>query len=170
MNHRIPTITILGLMMLPALLVAQPPGFGEFHGPEAARGPGSDRRLEAAADYLELTDGQRVEWEELLDNHKQLAQQDREEIGALREQFRYLAETEDPDLAELGGIALTMYRRAEAMRSHRTELTDQLASILTPDQLEKFEALQTARETLRPRGNRNRPHRSPRPDSNSGTD
>jgi hypothetical protein len=63
-----------------------------------------------------------------------------------------------------------MHRRAEAVRSHRTELTDQLASILTPDQLERFEALQTAREALRPRGKRNRPHRGARPDSNSGTD
>lgn len=170
MNHRIPTTTIFGLILLPMLLAAQPPGIEEFHGREGAPAPGSDRRLEAAADYLELTDGQRVEWEERLDNHKQIAQQEWQEIASLREQFRFLAETEAPDLAELGGIALTMHRRSEAMRSHRTELTDQLASILTPDQLERFEALQTAREALRPRGKRNRPHRGARPDSNSGTD
>jgi Spy/CpxP family protein refolding chaperone len=170
MTHRIPATTILGLMMLPMLLAAQPPGIGEFHGPEGARVPGSDRRLEVAADYLELTDGQLVEWEGLLDSHRQTAQQEWQEIASLREQFRYLAETEDPDLAELGGLALTIHQRSEAMRSLRTELNDQLASILTPDQLEKFEALRTARETFRPRGKRNRPHRGARPDSSSGTD
>ena len=82
----------------------------------------------------------------------------------------FLAGTQDPDLTELGSLALTMHRGAEAMRNGRTGLNAELASILTPDQLEKFEALETARETVRPRGRKGRLHRSAKPDSGAGSE
>jgi len=168
MRNRTSTITIIGLMILPMALCAQPPGAEGFPGPEEKRYPGGDRRLEAAADYLELTDGQLDEWEGLLDSHRQTVRQEWRDLAELRQQFRDLAETENPDLAELGSLALTMHRRAEAMRGDRSDLEDQLASILTPDQVEKFEALKIARETVRPRGKRGHPHRRARSDSSGG--
>jgi len=165
MSNKTLTFTVIGLMILPMALCAQPPAAGDFHGPEEERRAGGDRRLEAAVDYLELTDGQRVEWDGILENHRQTVRQEWQDLAELRQQFGDLAETENPDLTELGSLALTMHRRAEAMRGGRSELSDQLASILTPDQVEKFEALKTARETIRPRGKRGRPHRGPEPDS-----
>jgi len=168
MRYRTLTITLIGLMILPVALCAQPPGAEGSHGPEDERFPGGERRLEIAADYLELTDGQLVEWEGILDSHRETTRKEWQALAELRQQFRDLAETETPDLAELGSLALTMHRGAEAMQSGRSDLDNQLASILTPDQAEKFEALKTARETVRPRGNRGRPHRRVKPDSGGG--
>ena len=168
MRYRTLTITLIGLMILPVALCAQTPGAEGFHSPEEERFPGGERRLEIAADYLELTDGQLVEWEGILDSHRETTRKERQDLAELRQQFRDLAETENPDLAELGSLALTMHRHAEAMHRGRSDLDNQLASILTPDQAEKFEALKTARETVRPRGNRGRPARRAKPDSGGG--
>ncbi|NHZ73245.1 MAG: periplasmic heavy metal sensor [Nitrospirae bacterium] len=165
MSNKTLIVTVIGLMILPLALYAQPPGAGGFHGPEEGHFPGGERRLEAAADYLELTDGQRVEWEGILDSHRETVRQEWQDRADLRQQFRDLAEAENPDLTELGSLALTMHRRTEAMRSGRSDLNDQLASILTPDQVEKFEALKAARDTVHPRGKRGRPHHGARPDS-----
>lgn len=159
------TTIAIGIIILPVALIAQPPGAGEFPPPEGGRMPGGERRFEAAAEYLELTDGQRVEWEGLLDRHRETARREWQELAELRQQFRDLAETDDPDLTELGSLALAVHRRTEAMHGRRSDLTDELAAILTPDQVEKFEALKTARETMRPRGRKGRPQREGRPDS-----
>lgn len=168
MRYRTLTITLIGLMILPVALCAQPPGAEGFHRPEEERFPGGERRLEIAADYLELTDGQLVEWEGILDSHRETTRKEWQDLAELRQQFRDLAETENPDLAELGSLALTMHRHTEAIHRGRSDLDNQLASTLTPDQAEKFEALKTARETVRPRGNRGRPHRRAKPDSGGG--
>ena len=168
MTYRILTLTTLGALVLPLALAAQPPGAGGFMRPEGERFPGGERRLEAAAEYLELTDGQRVEWEGIFAQHRETVRQEWQELADLRQQFRLLADTQDPDLAELGSLALTMHRRTEAMREMRSSLEAQLASILTPEQLEKYEALKAARETVRPRGQRGRPHRGTKPDSGGG--
>jgi len=88
MSNKTLIATIIGLMILPMALYAQPPGIGGFHGPEEERFPGGDRRLEAAADYLELTDGQRVEWEGILDNHRETVRQEWQDLADLRQQFR----------------------------------------------------------------------------------
>jgi Spy/CpxP family protein refolding chaperone len=168
MSNRTLTVTVIGLIILPMALYGQSPRAEGFLCPQEGRFPDGDRRLEAAAEYLELTDGQQLEWEDTLDAHRQTVSQEWQDLAVLREQFRNLAETNDPDLAELGSLALTMHRRAEEMRGSRSDLNDQLASILTPDQSEKFEALKAARETVRPRGKRERPHRGARPDSGGG--
>ena len=162
-------IAAIGLVALPIALIAQPSGRERFPGEEEeGRLPGAERRLEAAADYLELTDGQRVEWEEILDLHRETVRQEWQELAEVRQQFRTLADTENPDLSELGALALTLHRGTEAMHDRRSRLDDELASILSPDQVEKFEALKTARETVRPRGKRGRSHREARPDSRDG--
>lgn len=168
MRNETLTFTLMGLMILPMALCAQPPGVEGFHGPDNQRYPGGDRRLEVAAEYLELTDGQLSEWEGILDSHRGTMRAEWQDLAELRQQFRDLAETENPDLATLGSLALTMHRRSEAMHRGRSDLDEQLAAILTPDQAEKFEALKTARETVRPRGNRGRAHRRAKPDSSGG--
>jgi Spy/CpxP family protein refolding chaperone len=162
MRHRILATAAIGLMVLPMAVYSQPHGGKGFFRPEGEHFLGGDRRLEAAAEYLELTDGQQVEWEGILERHRETVRLEWQGLAELRQQFRDLAETENPDLAELGGIALTMHRGTEAMRDMRSDLNEELQSILTPDQAEKFEALQAARETVRPRGERRRPHHGAR--------
>lgn len=168
MINRTLIVAAIGLITLPMTLNAQPSGRDRFPGDEDDRLPGSERRLEAAADYLELTDGQRVEWEEILDLHRQTVRQEWQDLAEVRQQFRSLADTENPDLSALGALALTLHRGTETMHDRRSSLDDELASILSPDQVEKFEALKTARETVRPRGKRGRPHREAGPDSGGG--
>ena len=165
MTSRILNLAAIGALILTCALVAQPPGGEGFMRPESGRSPGGERRLEAAAEYLQLTDDQRVEWQGILAQHRETVRREWQELADLRERFRFLAETQDPDLAELGSLALTMHRRSEAMRDLRFSLDERLTSILTPDQLERYEALETARETVRSRGHRGRPHRGAKPDS-----
>ncbi len=165
MKHRSLTLSILGLILLPMVLHAQPARPEGLAGSQEARVPGRHHRLEAAADYLQLTGGQRAEWEAVLDHHRQMLGQGWQEVESLRHDLGELAATEDPDLTELGSLALTIHRRSEALRSSRSDLADQLASILTPDQLERFEALKAAREMVRPRDRSGYPHRGARPDS-----
>jgi hypothetical protein len=156
------------MMALPMAVNAQPSGREHLSGDEEGRFPGAERRLEVAADYLELTDGQRIEWEGILDRHRETVRGEWQDLAEIRQQFRTLADTDSPDLAELGGLALTLHRGTEAMHARRSSLEDELASILSPDQVEKLEALKTARETVRPRGKRGHPHRESRPDWGGG--
>lgn len=169
MTNRTLIVATIGLMALPMILNAQAFGREHFPGDEEGRLPGAERRLEAAADYLELTDGQRVEWEQILDHHRETMRQEWQELAEIRQQFRTLADTDNPDLSELGGLALALHRGSETMHDRRSSLDRELASILSPDQVEKFEALKTARETVRPRGKRGRQHREARPESGGGS-
>ena len=169
MTNRTLIVATIGLMALPMILNAQPFGREHFSGDEQGRLPGAEWRLKAAADYLELTDGQRVEWEQILDHHRETVRLEWQELAEIRRQFRTLADTDTPDLSELGGLALALHRGSETMHDRRSSLDRELASILSPDQVEKFEALKTARETVRTRGKRGRPHREARPESGSGS-
>lgn len=145
---------------------AQPPDFAVFPGDEQARqGRWQGDRLERMTEYLELSDAQATEWQAIGEQHTEARVAHRERVGALREQFRQLAEHDNPDLEQVGQIALDLHREMETARSSRGELIQELEQILTPEQAERLAALRAAREMSGerrhrgPRGGKNRPER-----------
>ena len=148
---------------------AQPPDFAVFPGDEQARqgrqGRWQGDRLEKMTEYLELSDAQATEWQAIGEQHTEAMVAHRERVGALREQFRQLAEHDDPDLEQVGQIALDLHREMETASSSRGELIQELEQILTPEQAERLTALRAAREMSGdrghrgPRGSKNRPER-----------
>ena len=59
---------------------------------------------------MELVDRKRLEWEDTLDAHRQTVRQEWQDLAVLREKFRNLAETDDPD------EQLVIYLRSESSK------------------------------------------------------
>ena len=140
------------------LVWAQPPDYAVFPGDDDARF--SERRAERLAkmtEYLELSDAQVDQWQEITALHQETMRSRWERIGDLRDEFGALADQEDPNLEQIGQIALDLHREMESGRASREGLLTELETILTPDQSERLEALKTAREL----GGERR-HRGPR--------
>jgi len=141
---------------------AQPPDYAVYPGDERPeQGRQHQDRLARIVEYLELSDAQAAEWEQIASRHLETVRGRWELIGGLREEFRTLADQENPNLEQAGRIALDLHREMETARSSRGEIAEELVEILTPEQAERFEALQAAREfsgERRQRGGRG--HRS----------
>ncbi len=155
---------ILGLLL--ALLAttivwAQPSELADFpgegHRPGWHRGPGD--RLQQLVEYLDLSEAQEVEWNAIVERHFDAVEARHRKLGELRDSFRQLADQESPDLTALGQAALDLHREMESIRASRQQLIEELAVVLTPEQLERFEAFQAAREFSAPRDRRERPRR-----------
>ena len=164
-------IVALSLFALAASTAwAQPPGSGPFGGDEGFRGAGwRANRMARLAEYLDLSESQIAEWQAVQDQHFE-GVPDRLEVSSnvadWREEFRALAAEETPDLELLGRLALDIHRAQESFRESRQQLTDELERILTPEQAEKFEALEAARDISGHRGRRSARHRRTSTDSN----
>lgn len=163
--------SILPLALVAAMLcapaIAQPPDFAVYPGEET---PGHGRfrqdRLTRMVEYLELSDSQTTEWEAITTQHQETTRARFERIGQLRDEFRSLAEQDNPNLEQVGQIALELHRAMETVRSSRGEVFEELQEILTPEQAERFAALKAAREFSGDRGRRER--RGPRSSKDSG--
>lgn len=149
---------------------AQPPeftAFGSDEGPRSERW--QERRMSHVSEYLELSESQAAEWQAILDQHLEGApdrQQVFKSIADRREEFRILAAEESPDLELLGQLALEIHRAHESLRASREQLDDELQRILTPEQSEKLEALEAARDISGHRGRKSPRHRRSSADSN----
>ena len=165
-NRSTLSIALLAAMLcIPA--IAQPPDFAVYPGEET---PGHGRfredRLARMVEYLELSDAQATEWEAIAARHQETARARFEHIGKLRNEFRSLAEQDNPNLEQVGQIALELHREMETARSSRGEVFEELQEILTPEQAERLQALKAAREFSEERGRRGR--RGPRASKESG--
>jgi Spy/CpxP family protein refolding chaperone len=159
--------TLSALVAAVGILSAQPPDFAVYPGDQESRlAERHDERLARITDYLELSEAQVGEWQEIAARHHEQAGQRRDRIASLREEFRTLAEQETPNLEQLGQTALDLHREMETMRTGRDEIMAEIETILTPEQSEKLAALKAARELgadrghRRPRGDRDRPSRN----------
>ena len=156
---RIPTILSAALLAagFGTTAIAQPPDFAVYPEDEA---PGHGRfredHLSRVADYLDLSEAQATEWEAITAEHRQIARERRERIAQLRNEFRSLADQDNPDLGQIGRVALDLHREMESARASRGEVFEELKEILTPEQTDRFEALMAAREFSRDRGHRGR--------------
>lgn len=155
MSNRIATLATLILAFMAAGIAAQPPDHAVYPGDEEHRF--ADRqadRLARMTDYLDLSESQTAEWQEITSRHLDAMHESRGRMTALRDEFRSLAEQENPNLEQVGQVALDLHREMESVRSGRDDLLLDLEAILTPEQAEKLEALETAREFAADRGRR----------------
>jgi Spy/CpxP family protein refolding chaperone len=102
-------------------------------------------RFERVAQFLELDADQAEQWLQIVENEQSRSVLRHDEIVDLRSRFRDQAESDTPDLESLGQIALDVYHQLEASRQDHEQMKSELESILTPEQLDRFEALEAAR-------------------------
>jgi len=140
-------ITVL-IGLLASALSAQAFGRGPEH--DRAAGWEPTWKFERMASYLELDEQQADQWLGVVEQHFTEASSHHDVLAELRRQFRQQAEMDEPDLYTLGRIALEIHTEMEASRVEREQMKSDLESILTPDQLDRFEALRTAREFSAP--------------------
>lgn len=116
-------------------------------------------RFERVAQFLELDADQAERWLQVVENEQSRSVLRRDEIIDLRSQFRDEAERDAPNLETLGQVALEIYNELEASRLDHEQMKTELESILTLEQLDRFEALQAARGFSGPkhRGQGHRP-------------
>lgn len=161
------TLTLIAVAALAGW--AQPPDSPSFGG---AEGDSFERwqegRLVRMIEYLELSESQTIEWQAIVDRHTETAP-DRGEmfksVGAWREEFRVLAADDNPDLERLGQLALDIHRAHESIRGSREQFHTELQTVLTPEQADKLEALEAARDFSGRRGRKAPRHRRSSPDS-----
>jgi Spy/CpxP family protein refolding chaperone len=154
------TVIALGLLATPVALLAQPRRAWESTD-EAGwpRHRAFEQRFEAIAEYLELSEEQAVQCQALFQQHREEAQMRHQTAAELRQEFRELAAASDPDLEGLGAVALEMHRQMESLRGLKEQLAADVEAVLTPDQVEKFEAFRAARDVAGPRHGRHGPGR-----------
>lgn len=134
---------------------AQPPDSAIFPGDERPRhSRGREDRLQRMADYLELSDSQNAEWQAISERHLEAVRTRWDRVESLRENFVELADQHDPNLQQLGRISLDLHREIQMTRDSRGTVIAELEQILTPEQAEKFAALQVARDFAGERGHR----------------
>jgi Spy/CpxP family protein refolding chaperone len=137
---------ILGAVLMTLPLVAQPGG----PGPRGAHPEEGGPRIEKLAELLDLTADQTEQWQALMDTQRAAARAQGEELRATREQIKDLVSAENPELEQLGQLTLDLHRGMEAMKGISEGFEEELAMILTPEQLEKFELLREARRAFDP--------------------
>lgn len=148
-RRSLPILLLAGSLLLLAVpLLAQPPGGGPgaglgggpFAGSRAHGRPG-----ERLAEFLDLTADQRVQWDAL---HQELRDSLRplfEEQRTLAEELRGLLEQSSPDAAAVGSVVIRQHDNRQTMQAAHEDLEEQLKAILTPEQLDRFEAFKAAR-------------------------
>lgn len=159
-RYRLFTVIALALLMTPLALLAQPQEAWESMGePGRPRHRAFEQRFEAIAEYLELSEEQAVQCQALFQQHRDEAQMRHQRAAELRQEFRELAAATNPDLEKLGGVALEMHRQMESLRGSKEQLVADVEALLTPEQVEKFEAFLAARDVVGPRHGRQGPGR-----------
>ena len=142
MRKSIVPVLALGAVFALLLAAVANAGPGRGHGRRGFGGPvGADR----LAQYLSLTDAQKAQVEQLQEKTKQTLEPLFEEHRQLAEEVRTALES-GADAATVGTAAIAAHEHREKMRAVREQHEASLKAILTPAQLERWEALQDARK------------------------
>jgi len=144
-----PMALALALMLAPAAL-AQPSGRPMGPGPGGpGPGPGRGPNLERMTQQLDLTDQQRDQIREILDNHRDGAQKLDQEMRAARDTLHDAihAEVFDETAIRDAAAAVSLLEADRAVDMART--LSQVRQVLTPEQREKLAEMQQTRREHR---------------------
>ncbi len=102
--------------------------------------------LEHVVEYLDLSEAQTAEWQTITQQHRQAQRTRLRSVAALRYEFETLADGEDPNLEQLGQLALEIHQQMKSVRSSRQQVLSEAEGLLTAEQKERLETLRAARE------------------------
>ena len=143
---KIACLMAMAAVAFPVAALAQlgPPGEG---GPpeRGDRGP-SPERLAAA---LELDDEQTAEVEALFKAHRDSMDPLRQQIRELRQELELMVEGTHPDPTTVGNLFLEIHALHADSESSRQELEADIETLLTAEQLQKWELLKSMRPERR---------------------
>lgn len=97
----------------------------------------------AISRYLGLTPDQNEQAKALRADLKDAVDPLADQAQALHEQIAAALEADNPDACAIGALRIEIYDVYEQIRDERDEFEAAFEAILTPDQLAKWEALQT---------------------------
>jgi len=99
-------------------------------------------RVEHAIEVLDLSAQQVEEWREAHEARWASRTGGFEDGHDLYERIQELAAAEDPDPTAIGELVIEAHRRREAARAEHDAFQSELMAILTPEQQERFQAMQ----------------------------
>lgn len=141
-------LVLTGLAAIPS--IAQPPGppaGGGFPGAAAGHGPG-ELPLRALTAFLDLSDAQVEETRALLRDLGAELRPLAEEARSLREELAALLDAGDPDPAEVGALVVELHAIGDQVRAARDGFDADFTALLDPEQAERWQILQEAREAF----------------------
>lgn len=161
-NHAFLSGTLTAFVISAAAATAQPPAGGS--GEEAWAGRG---RFERAAEYLELTDDQRTQLHAAFEQYEPERSAAREQMREQRQALRKLMEGDAPDPTAIGQAMLAIEGLRKEGQARRKSHQETFKSLLTPEQLRKWELVEASRVSREHSGRRSRhgrrgPHSSVR--------
>ncbi|MBV6644761.1 MAG: periplasmic heavy metal sensor [Cyclobacteriaceae bacterium] len=125
-------LTTMMSMMMAAIVIAQPPRQGNEKGP---------RDRQQMAEILELTDGQKEQFESLRLAHKKATKADRDQLKLKETELSILITADSPDKkaisAQVDEISVIRSRLFESKTMHRLELR----ALLTDAQKIQFDQM-----------------------------
>jgi Spy/CpxP family protein refolding chaperone len=140
---------ILGAALLALPAGAQTTGQAQQQGREGYR----QHRGERLADYLGLTEQQRAQWREMVAKHREEMKPLREEGRTLRQRAREAVDANESD-AQVGEAVKALHAHREKIRAANETFEGQLKSMLTEEQLKKYDAFKAARSVRHGGGRR----------------
>ncbi|MEE8522348.1 MAG: Spy/CpxP family protein refolding chaperone [Thermoanaerobaculia bacterium] len=133
---RTPTLRIaLALVVLIPAVALAGPGFG----PRGDRGDGPGRHFLPPPGYLDLTDEQIDAAQVIRDDLRQQVQALHQDHAALRQQLRDLLDGDNPDPAAVGELVIELHGERGQLRDALTAADAEFSTLLTEEQLVKWE-------------------------------
>ena len=140
--------SIAALVLSATIAVAQPrPGAGPGPGHGPGDGPGAQGEG-PLVEFLQLTDAQRESWTGFHEEFRTAAEPLFEQQKALHEQLRTALDS-GADAAAVGQIMITLHANRNAIESLRAQLEQNLRSVLTAEQVVRYEAFRAAQQVQR---------------------
>lgn len=144
--------TLAALMLSTGLLIAQPSKQMARHEVD----PGA--RLDRMVRFLDLTDSQEEELRAIFEANRVTLEENREAGRANRTALKEALDTETPDATTVGLLVIDGKNLREQAEADREALKAQIATVLTAEQLAKWEGFHRGRQFDDRRG----PKRGPR--------
>ena len=153
----IPTLLAAALILAPAVLLAHGPmrprgpmgHHGPFGGGDGPGGPGLLREL--IGEHLGLSDQQREEIHALMESHRDEADTLHGDLAEAREALADATHSDELDEAAIRAAAARVAEREVEAIVFRARVTQEIKSVLTPEQQAELRQLRQRRQELRGR-------------------
>jgi Spy/CpxP family protein refolding chaperone len=129
------TVSMVAALLLAAAASAQP---HERSGRERRGG------MQSVADFLELTEEQRAQWDEIEKAQREVMRPTLQELRSLRGNLEEELQAEAPDAEAVGNLMIASRELQRGLEASREETEGQLRGLLDAEQQTKWEAWQAA--------------------------